>query len=194
MAVVRLLGVQGRSAAHRRQGARRRRGAHGARVRPGRPVHLHHRQAAGVSRRPARARARDAHDGERNSPTTQRRSCCKTPVRDDFLVCPNCARRLRDRVQLLPATGRAAWQLCPYCENELTGAPPSTAGLRRPALRAGRADERRTARGLFRGRRITRGDQHGKNVRHGQAQRRSSAAWSARSSRGSSAAACACAG
>ncbi len=49
----------------------------------------------------------------------QRCSFCKTPVRDDYLVCPTCGRRLRTTC---PSCGKPVepnWRVCPYCEADV---------------------------------------------------------------------------
>jgi RNA polymerase subunit RPABC4/transcription elongation factor Spt4 len=51
---------------------------------------------------------------------------CKTPVRDDFLVCPNCQRRLRGSCTSCHRPLEPAWKICPYCETPV-GYEPSPA-------------------------------------------------------------------
>jgi RNA polymerase subunit RPABC4/transcription elongation factor Spt4 len=53
----------------------------------------------------------------------QRCSFCKTPVRDDYLVCPTCGRRLRTVCRSCGRPVEPQWRLCPYCEAEVHGAP-----------------------------------------------------------------------
>lgn len=43
-------------------------------------------------------------------------SYCKTPVQDDYLVCPSCGRRLRTQCQSCHRPLEASWRVCPYCE------------------------------------------------------------------------------
>ena len=43
-------------------------------------------------------------------------SYCKTPVRDDYLVCPSCGRRLRTQCRSCRRPLEPTWQVCPYCE------------------------------------------------------------------------------
>lgn len=48
---------------------------------------------------------------------------CKTRVRDDFLVCPNCMHRLRSVCPNCRRPVEPSWKLCPYCEEQLAVAP-----------------------------------------------------------------------
>jgi len=50
-------------------------------------------------------------------------SFCKTPVRDDYLVCPTCARRLRSTCAQCGKPLEPSWRVCPYCEADVRGAP-----------------------------------------------------------------------
>jgi RNA polymerase subunit RPABC4/transcription elongation factor Spt4 len=61
----------------------------------------------------------------------QRCSFCKTPVRDDYLVCPTCGRRLRTVCRSCRRPIEPQWRLCPYCEAEVHGAPAATEPARR---------------------------------------------------------------
>jgi RNA polymerase subunit RPABC4/transcription elongation factor Spt4 len=51
---------------------------------------------------------------------------CKTPVRDDYLVCPTCGRRLRTTCPSCSRPIEPQWRVCPYCEADVHGAsaPP----------------------------------------------------------------------
>ena len=49
-------------------------------------------------------------------------SFCKTPVRDDYLVCPTCGRRLRSTCASCQRPIEPTWRVCPYCENEVGAA------------------------------------------------------------------------
>jgi hypothetical protein len=44
---------------------------------------------------------------------------CKTKVKDEFLVCPNCMRRLREVCGNCRRPVEPAWKVCPYCEKQL---------------------------------------------------------------------------
>ncbi|MFA4964542.1 MAG: zinc ribbon domain-containing protein [Thermoleophilia bacterium] len=50
-------------------------------------------------------------------------SFCKTPVRDDYLVCPTCARRLRTSCPRCSRPIEPQWRVCPYCESDVSHAP-----------------------------------------------------------------------
>jgi len=52
----------------------------------------------------------------------QRCSYCKTAVRDDFLVCPNCTRRLRTVCLTCNRPVEPRWRVCPYCESQVAQA------------------------------------------------------------------------
>lgn len=56
----------------------------------------------------------------------QRCGFCKTPVRDDYLVCPNCQRRLRGVCTNCRRPLDPTWKVCPYCETQV-GYEPSVA-------------------------------------------------------------------
>lgn len=64
----------------------------------------------------------------------QRCSYCKTPVREDFLVCPNCTRRLRTVCATCSRPVEPTWRVCPYCEAQVV----PTVGLRDPHERLNR--------------------------------------------------------
>jgi len=68
----------------------------------------------------------DAHERELEMRTMERvladeARCpfCKTRVKDDYLVCPNCMRRLRDVCTSCRRPVDPAWKVCPYCEKQL---------------------------------------------------------------------------
>jgi hypothetical protein len=50
-------------------------------------------------------------------------SFCKTPVRDDYLVCPTCGRRLRTTCPSCRKPIDPQWRVCPYCEADAHLAP-----------------------------------------------------------------------
>ena len=52
-------------------------------------------------------------------------SFCKTTVRDDYLVCPTCGRRLRTTCASCGKPIEPNWRVCPYCEADVHGAMPS---------------------------------------------------------------------
>jgi hypothetical protein len=56
---------------------------------------------------------------------------CKTAVKDDYLVCPHCMRRLRDVCPSCRRPIEPDWRICPYCEKQIpqTQAPTQAFGL-----------------------------------------------------------------
>ena len=56
---------------------------------------------------------------------TQESHCsyCKSPVRDDYLVCPACARRLRTPCRSCRRPLEPTWHVCPYCEADASPSP-----------------------------------------------------------------------
>jgi hypothetical protein len=44
---------------------------------------------------------------------------CDYEVKEDFLRCPNCRRKLRDPCASCARPLDPSWKLCPYCEAEL---------------------------------------------------------------------------
>ena len=52
---------------------------------------------------------------------------CRTPVKDDYLVCPHCMRRLREVCSGCRRPVDPGWRICPYCEKPL--AQPQPVGL-----------------------------------------------------------------
>jgi hypothetical protein len=49
----------------------------------------------------------------------ERCTFCKTPVRDDYLVCPTCGRRLRTSCPSCRKPIDPQWRVCPYCEADV---------------------------------------------------------------------------
>ena len=54
----------------------------------------------------------------------ERCSFCKTPVREDYLVCPTCGRRLRTSCPSCRKPIDPQWRVCPYCEADVHAMPP----------------------------------------------------------------------
>jgi RNA polymerase subunit RPABC4/transcription elongation factor Spt4 len=48
---------------------------------------------------------------------------CKARVREDFLICPNCMRRLRGVCPNCRRPAEPSWKVCPYCEEHLMAEP-----------------------------------------------------------------------
>ncbi len=47
--------------------------------------------------------------------TAGRCPACRTPVKDDFLICPKCRRQLKTACQSCGKPLDPDWQACPYC-------------------------------------------------------------------------------
>ena len=45
---------------------------------------------------------------------------CKYPVEESFLVCPNCAHRLKNQCQTCGQPLNPQWRVCPYCRTRTT--------------------------------------------------------------------------
>jgi len=56
----------------------------------------------------------------------QRCGFCKTPVREDFLICPKCQRRLRNVCPGCRRPVESAWKACPYCETQILRDPSAS--------------------------------------------------------------------
>ena len=57
---------------------------------------------------------------------------CDYEIRADYLRCPSCMRKLKERCYSCGKPVDPAWRICPYCEAETGSAPqPSTAASRR---------------------------------------------------------------
>lgn len=50
-------------------------------------------------------------------------SFCKSPVKDDYLVCPTCGRRLRSTCTRCGKPLEPNWRVCPYCETDARAVP-----------------------------------------------------------------------
>ena len=56
---------------------------------------------------------------------------CDYPVERDFIRCPSCLRRLKERCVSCARPLDRAWTICPYCETEVPAARPSRSAQRR---------------------------------------------------------------
>jgi hypothetical protein len=56
---------------------------------------------------------------------------CDFEVKDDFLRCPNCLRKLKDPCHNCARPLDPQWKLCPYCEAEIPGVTPAPRRARR---------------------------------------------------------------
>ena len=63
---------------------------------------------------------------------------CDYPVERDFIRCPSCLRKLKERCVSCSKPLDRAWAICPYCETEV---PPEN----QPRRRAGRSSAGRRA-------------------------------------------------
>jgi hypothetical protein len=59
---------------------------------------------------------------------------CHYRIESDFLRCPSCLRKLKERCTTCSRPLDQAWTICPYCEADVPGiAPPTRARRRRQA-------------------------------------------------------------
>jgi Double zinc ribbon len=56
---------------------------------------------------------------------------CDYPIERDFLRCPSCLRKLKERCVSCSRPLDPAWTICPYCETEVAGGPSPTRRRRR---------------------------------------------------------------
>jgi RNA polymerase subunit RPABC4/transcription elongation factor Spt4 len=56
---------------------------------------------------------------------------CDYEVQRDFLICPNCMRRLKDACVNCSRPLEQSWSVCPYCETQVPGAVPPRRARRR---------------------------------------------------------------
>jgi hypothetical protein len=56
---------------------------------------------------------------------------CDYEVQSDYLRCPSCMRKLKERCYSCGKPVDPAWKLCPYCEAETGAVPPPSARRRR---------------------------------------------------------------
>jgi len=56
---------------------------------------------------------------------------CQHPVERDYIRCPGCLRKLRERCVSCSRPLDRAWTICPYCETEVAAAPPARRMARR---------------------------------------------------------------
>jgi hypothetical protein len=58
---------------------------------------------------------------------------CGYEVKGDYLRCPSCMRKLKERCYSCSKPIDPTWKLCPFCEAETGAVPPSTSRRRRRA-------------------------------------------------------------
>ncbi len=56
---------------------------------------------------------------------------CDYPIEREFVCCPSCLRKLKERCVSCAKPLDKAWTICPYCETEVAGAPPRRRARRR---------------------------------------------------------------
>jgi RNA polymerase subunit RPABC4/transcription elongation factor Spt4 len=56
---------------------------------------------------------------------------CDYEIKADFLRCPNCMRKLKERCYSCSKPIEESWKICPYCEAETEAARTPTASRRR---------------------------------------------------------------
>ncbi|MGH2853695.1 MAG: double zinc ribbon domain-containing protein [Solirubrobacteraceae bacterium] len=71
---------------------------------------------------------------------------CDYPIERDFIRCPSCLRKLKERCASCAKPLDKAWTICPYCETDVPPeAPPRRRAGRSPAGRRTPADMTTTA-------------------------------------------------
>jgi Double zinc ribbon len=65
---------------------------------------------------------------------------CDYPVQPDFLRCPSCLRRLKERCASCQRPLERAWAICPYCEADVPERPSRSRRSGRARRAGGRAD------------------------------------------------------
>jgi hypothetical protein len=58
---------------------------------------------------------------------------CDYRVESDFIRCPSCLRKLKERCVSCSRPLDQAWTICPYCEADVPGIAPQRTRRRRPA-------------------------------------------------------------
>jgi len=61
---------------------------------------------------------------------------CDYRIERDFIRCPSCLRKLKERCVSCQRPLDQAWTICPYCETEVPGAVPPRRTRRRRAMTA----------------------------------------------------------
>jgi Double zinc ribbon len=56
---------------------------------------------------------------------------CDYRIERDFICCPSCLRKLKERCVSCSRPLDQAWTICPYCETEVAGAPAARRARRR---------------------------------------------------------------
>ncbi|HWY17831.1 MAG TPA: zinc ribbon domain-containing protein [Solirubrobacteraceae bacterium] len=66
---------------------------------------------------------------------------CDYRIERDFVRCPSCLRKLKERCVSCRRPLDQAWTICPYCETEVPGVVAPTRRTRRSSSRRGATDE-----------------------------------------------------
>jgi hypothetical protein len=66
---------------------------------------------------------------------------CDYEVKADYLRCPSCMRRLKERCASCGKPVDPAWKLCPYCEAETPSAAPASGSAARRRRRSATTDQ-----------------------------------------------------
>lgn len=92
-------------------------------------VYLLFRPAETLADADVRAFLQTAVAERRRAPGHPACPACGSPVDDDFLVCPVCARQLRQACVSCNAPLQGGWQACPYCAEPIEPAREPVAPL-----------------------------------------------------------------
>jgi hypothetical protein len=57
---------------------------------------------------------------------------CDYRIERDFIRCPSCLRKLKERCSNCSRPLDQAWTICPYCEADVPGIAPKRARRKRP--------------------------------------------------------------
>jgi hypothetical protein len=66
---------------------------------------------------------------------------CDYRIERDFVRCPSCLRKLKERCSNCSRPLDRAWTICPYCETEVPAAKPARRSRREREASAGRSSE-----------------------------------------------------
>jgi hypothetical protein len=70
---------------------------------------------------------------------------CDYPIEREFVRCPSCLRKLKERCVSCAKPLDRAWTICPYCETEVAEAPPRRRAGRSSLGRRSAADDAPTS-------------------------------------------------
>jgi RNA polymerase subunit RPABC4/transcription elongation factor Spt4 len=66
---------------------------------------------------------------------------CDYEIRSDYLRCPSCMHRLKERCHSCGKPVDPEWNLCPYCEAETRSTPPAATAASRRRRRSATTDQ-----------------------------------------------------